>query len=102
MRLNVKAFALACGLIWGFGLFLLTWWVIAFEGTTHDLMVIGHLYRGYDVSPAGSVIGLVWAFADGLIGGALFAWLYNYLAKGEISASSVRAEVHETAPITRW
>jgi hypothetical protein len=27
MRLNIKAFALTCGLIWGFGLFLLTWWI---------------------------------------------------------------------------
>jgi hypothetical protein len=80
MRLNVKAFALSCGLIWGIGVFFLTWWIMAFEGPTHDPMIIGHVYRGYVVSPLGSVIGLAWAFADGLIGGALFAWLYNLLA----------------------
>ena len=80
MRLNVKAFALTCALVWGFGVFFLTWWVILFEGSTSDLMLIGHIYRGYNVSPAGSLIGLVWAFFDGLVGGAIFAWLYNTLA----------------------
>lgn len=34
MKLDVKACALACGLIWGLGLFVLTWWVIAFDGST--------------------------------------------------------------------
>ena len=80
MTLNVKALALASGLLWGFGIFALTWWIIAFEGATGEPTLIGRLYRGYTISPAGSVIGLAWAFADGLIGGALFAWLYNRLA----------------------
>ena len=79
MKLNVKAFGLACGLIWGLGLFFLTWWVIAFEGTTHQITMIGHLYRGYNISPMGSVIGLGWGFFDALIGGVVFAWLYNLL-----------------------
>jgi hypothetical protein len=30
LRLNVKACALTGGLIWGIGLFLLTWWMMAF------------------------------------------------------------------------
>ena len=81
MRLNVKAFALACGLIWGFGLFILTWWIIAFDGATGEVTMIGRLYRGYSITPIGSVIGLVWAFVDGLIGGAIFAWLYNLLVR---------------------
>ena len=80
MKINIKAFALTCGLIWAFALFLLTWWLIAFEGSTHDPTLIGKLYRGYSISPAGSLIGLVWAFPDGLITGALFAWLYNSIA----------------------
>ena len=81
MKLNVKAFALTFALWWGLGLFFLTWWIIAFDGATGEITMIGHLYRGYTISPLGSVIGLVWAFFDGLIGGALFAWLYNLLAK---------------------
>lgn len=77
MKLNIKAFALACGLIWGVGLFLLTWWIIVFEGSTGEPTLIGMVYRGYAISPTGSVIGLVWGLFDGLIGGAIFAWLYN-------------------------
>lgn len=97
MRLNVKAFALAGGLIWGFGLFLLTWWIIAFDGSTHAVTLIGQLYRGYNISPAGSLIGLVWAFADGLLGGAVFAWLYNLIAKNVTHVSSGTAEVEQVA-----
>ena len=80
MKLNVKAFALTCALIWGFGLFFLTWWIIAFDGPTGEITVIGRIYRGYSISAVGSIIGLVWAFIDGFIGGAIFAWLYNLLS----------------------
>ena len=80
MKLNVKSFALTCGLIWGFAIFLLTWWIMAFDGITNELTLIGRLYRGYSISPVGSLIGLVWAFMDGLIIGAIFAWLYNLLS----------------------
>ncbi|RME35057.1 MAG: hypothetical protein D6786_03100 [Gammaproteobacteria bacterium] len=79
MKLDIRAFALACGILWGLGLFLLTWWIIAFDGATGEVTLIGRLYRGYTISPTGSVVGLVWGFFDGLIGGALFAWLYNRL-----------------------
>jgi hypothetical protein len=81
MRLDVKAFGLVCGLVWGIGLFLLTWWIIAFEGATGDVTFIGRIYRGYSITPVGSVIGLVWAFFDGLIGGLIFSWLYNLLSE---------------------
>ena len=80
MKLNVKAFALTCALVWGLGLFLLTWWIIAFDGVTGEATLIGRLYRGYSISPVGSIIGLLWASVDGLIGGALFAWIYNFIA----------------------
>ena len=80
MKLNVKACALACGLLWGVGLFALTWWIILFEGATGDITFIGRLYRGYSITPVGSVIGLAWGLIDGAVGGAIFAWLYNLFA----------------------
>ena len=79
MTFHVKSFALTCGILWGFGLFILTWWIIAFEGATGDPTFIGRLYRGYSISPVGSFIGFAWALVDGLIGGAVFAWFYNWL-----------------------
>lgn len=79
MKLDVKACALTCGLVWGLGLFCVTWWIIAFDGPTGEVTFIGRVYRGYAISPGGSLVGLIWAFFDGLIGGAVFAWLYNAL-----------------------
>jgi len=79
MKLDVRAFALSCALVWGAGLFLMTWWIIAFDGATAEVTLIGKVYRGYSITPLGSVIGLIWGLLDGLIGGAIFAWLYNLL-----------------------
>jgi len=80
MKLNVKALTLTAGLVWGFGLFFLTLWVMLFEGATGDVTFIGRFYIGYNISFTGALIGLVWAFFDGAIGGAIFAWLYNMLS----------------------
>lgn len=80
MKLNVKSFALTTALLWGLGLFTLTWWIIAFEGVNSEVTIIGKLYKGYSFSPLGSFIGLIWAFIDGLIIGALFAWVYNKIS----------------------
>ncbi len=81
MKLNVLAFGLAVGLVWGFGVFCLAWWVMAFEGATRDLMVLGHVYRGFNISPLGSVIGLAWGLVDGFGGGVILALLYNCLVR---------------------
>ena len=80
MKLNVRAFAVAFGLWWGVGIFLGTWWVIAMSGATGEPTFLARLYIGYAISPLGSVIGLVWGAIDGLIAGAIFAWLYNFIA----------------------
>ena len=88
MKLNIAAFALACGILWAIALFGLTWWIIAFEGATGEKTLIGQIYRGYTISPAGSFIGLPWALVDGLIGGAIFAWFYNLLAKRIVGAKA--------------
>jgi hypothetical protein len=79
MKLDVRAFAVSCALVWGLGLFVLTWWIIALDGATTEPTLIGRVYRGYTLTPLGSLVGLAWALVDGLIGGAIFAWLYNRL-----------------------
>lgn len=80
MKLDIKAFAYTTGLIWGLGLFFITWWIILFEGSTGQTNLISQVYRGYNVSPLGSLIGLAWGLIDGAIGGVIFAWLYNFFA----------------------
>jgi hypothetical protein len=80
MKINIRAFALTAGLFWGFGLLFITWWIILFDGASGDTTIIGSVYRGYNISITGSLIGFVWAFFDGIIGGIIFAWLYNFLS----------------------
>jgi len=77
MKLNLRAFALTCGTIWGLGVFFLTWWIMLFDGATKERTSLGRVYRGYTISPVGSLIGLLYGFFDALIGGVLFAWMYN-------------------------
>ena len=81
MRIEIRAFALACGLLWGAAVFLVTWWIILLDGSSSDPVFLGRIYRGYAVTPIGSVVGLAWALVDGAIGGAILAWLYNSLRR---------------------
>jgi hypothetical protein len=91
MKLDVKSFALTCAVVCGLAVPLLTWWVMAFDGSSTDPTWIGHIYRGYNLTLAGSLIGGVWAFFDGLIGGALFAWLYDFFGAHGTTAHRMAA-----------
>ena len=79
MKLNVKAVAFTSAIMWGLGMFLVTWWIMIFDGATGDPTMIGHIYRGFNISPVGSIFGLIWGLVDGFICGLIFAWLYNLL-----------------------
>lgn len=82
MKINIKALALTLGLVWGVGLFLFTWWVIAFDGETGEAtFFLSKIYRGYEISPMGSIVGLAWGFVDGMIGGVLIGFLYNFFTE---------------------
>ncbi|MGB2599743.1 MAG: hypothetical protein WBB86_02140 [Candidatus Omnitrophota bacterium] len=82
MKLNVKAFALAGGILWGVSMFILTWWIMMFTGNTGDPTIVGKMYYiGYSISPLGSLIGAVYGFFDVGFACAVFALLYNKLAK---------------------
>jgi len=41
---------------------------------------LDHFYFGYSFTYVGAVIGGIWGFVDGAIGGFVFAWLYNKLS----------------------
>lgn len=62
MKLNVSAFALACGIVWGVGLFLTTWWLISVGDQAAAPMMFERVYVGYHITPIGSVIGLAYGF----------------------------------------
>ena len=79
MKLSVKAFALSCGIIWGVGLLALALWVTLLGVQGEHKTLLERVYLGYRFTALGSLVGLAWGLADGLIGGAVFAWLYNKL-----------------------
>lgn len=80
MKLNPKALAIALGIVWGINWFILTWWMILFEGVTHEVTLLGRWYRGFTVSPIGSLVALGYGFVDGFFIGLLVAIVYNKIA----------------------
>lgn len=81
MKLDVKAFALAWGIIWGAVMFVMTL-IAALTG--YGSVFAGFfttIYPGYSVTVVGSFIGGVYGFLDMGILCLLFALLYNKLAK---------------------
>jgi len=86
MKLNVKAFALAGGIVWGVNWFFLTWWMMLFKGITNEkIAFISDTYIGFTVSPLGSLVALAYGFLDGFFIGLLVAWIYNKIAPRLIS-----------------
>ncbi len=81
MKLNIKSFALTCGILWGLAVLLGTWWLLIWGSPGEIISKLSAFYIGYSYSWSGAVIGLLWGFVDGLIVGAIFAWLYNKMAK---------------------
>ena len=80
MKLSVKGLALASGILWGvamlgMGLANLVWGSYGQQ----FLQLMASVYPGYHATRSiGEVIvGALYGFVDGLIGGAVFAWLYN-------------------------
>lgn len=83
MKLNVKAFAIACGLTMGLGLLAATWFAVLVQGAAEAAAYDGILTRvlwGYEVTPLGGVFGLGWGLLNGIIGGAVFAGAYNLVS----------------------
>ncbi|MBE9467590.1 MAG: bacteriophage holin [Bacteroidetes bacterium] len=81
MKLNVKAFSLAAGILWGIAVFFLTIWFICFGYDGNTLSLLGKIYLGYSVTWGGAFIGLIWGFVEGVICGAIFTCLYNKFVK---------------------
>ena len=84
MKFSVKGLALASGILWavamlGMGLANLIW---ANCGQLF-LQTMASAYPGYHAtrSIAEVIVGTLYGFVDGLIAGAIFAWLYNQFAR---------------------
>jgi hypothetical protein len=82
-NLDIKAVGIALGLTWAIGAFIIGIfaWLSAGENTTALVNLIGRFYIGFTPTFLGSIVGALWGFIDAFIGGVIFAWLYNKLAK---------------------
>lgn len=79
--LDVRAFALACGVTWGLGTLILG--LLAFFSGVGMLAVtnLGSVYVGFAPTLAGSMIGALWGFIDGIVGGLILGFIYNRFTK---------------------
>ena len=79
MSLNLKALALTAALIWGGAIFLVGVGNLASpDYGSAFLELIASIYPGYTPAGFGSVIvATLYGMLDGLVAGAIVAWLYN-------------------------
>jgi hypothetical protein len=84
MKLSVKALAYASAIVWGLAVLLvgianLLWppYGAAFLG------LVSSIYPGYKAvaNVSNILVGTLYALLDGAIGGAVFAWIYNQIAR---------------------
>lgn len=85
MKLNLRAFGLTCGILWGLAVFLSTYWLLITGSPGSTMALLHKFYFGYSVSWLGGIIGLIWGFVDGIICGYIFGWLYNKLTENKSS-----------------
>jgi hypothetical protein len=83
MKFNIPAFAIAIGLLWSGTIFLVGWANLVWPpyGSAF-LELAASIYPGYHADPnfGSVVVGTLYGLLDGLIGGAVFGWIYNLLA----------------------
>lgn len=83
MRLNLCAFSITCGIFWSVAILAVAMANMMWPGYGNTFLdLIASIYPGYQHESAmGSIVtGTLYGLVDGLIGGAIFAWLYNLLA----------------------
>ena len=78
-RLNVKALALALGVLGALWMLLLGW-LAAFGWGVAVVDVISTLYIGFRPGFVGGIVGAAWGFVDCAIAGAVIAYVYNLIA----------------------
>jgi protoporphyrinogen oxidase len=78
-RLDPPAFGFSVGAVGGLALFVMTLALVFGGGESIGSYfgLLGQFFIGYEVTPVGSFIGLIWGFAVGFVGGYALAFLRN-------------------------
>jgi len=83
MKLSVKGLALASAIGWGGSILIVGILNLIWSGYgVAYLDLVRSIYPGYAAISGfvGVLVGTVYGFVDGWIGGAIIAWLYNRLS----------------------
>lgn len=78
MKLNIKAFATALGIVWGLILTFMSW-SAAMGWQVGTVELLKSSYVGMESSLIGGIIAFFWGFMAGAVTGGAFAYFYNRL-----------------------
>jgi hypothetical protein len=83
LHLNATIQGIVAGLILGSTIFIATNWLILKGGERigPHLSLLGQFFIGYAVTFTGSLIGFIYGFGSGFIGGYMVATIYNWFAR---------------------
>lgn len=87
MKLSIKGLALASGGLWGLAMLGMGLANLIWSGYGQQfLQIMASVYFGYHAtrSVAEVIIGTLYGGVDGLVAGAVFAWLYNQFVKRSV------------------
>lgn len=79
MKLCILSFGVALGIVWAISM-LVAGWVSIFGWGSMFVNTMSSVYLGYEPSFGGGIVGAIWGFVDGFIGGVLFAFFYNLIS----------------------
>lgn len=81
MKLDVKAFTLASGIVSSISSLVTALFMVLTGQGLQFLEMLAAFHPGYTPTVFGAVVIAIWMLIYGLILGALFAYIYNYFAK---------------------
>jgi membrane associated rhomboid family serine protease len=84
MTFDIKALSVACAILWAGSVLVVGLINLACPSYGHQFLdMLASFYPGYHATHTIVQVAIVtlYAAADGLIGGAVFGWLYNRMAR---------------------
>ncbi len=89
MKLSVKGLAVTAAILWGGAIFLTGILNLMWSGYGVAFLDMARsIYPGYASTGGfgGVIVGTLYGMIDGVVCGAIFAWLYNRLSGGGTAA----------------
>lgn len=79
-HLSVMGLGLGMGIYWGLSM-IISGWMAMFDWGNQFVSTMASIYIGFEPSFIGSIVGGIWGFGDGFIGGIIVAAFYNLFRK---------------------